>query len=171
MLISKKLNNAINQQIGNEFGASLQYVAIASHFAADGLSQLAAKFYRQADEERDHAMKFVKYVVETGGKLQIPSIPAPKPTFKSAREAVALALQWEKTVTSQINGLMEIAVKESDYLAQTMLTWFVKEQLEEVSSMDNLLKLVERAGEDNLIYVESLMSKQAGEATGKEEED
>jgi ferritin len=159
MLISKKLNAAMNRQIGNEFGASLQYVSIAAHFANEGLSVLAAKFYKQADEERDHAMKFVKYVVETGGQLQIPAIPAPKPSFKSAKDAVALALAWEKTVTRQINDLMDIAVKESDYLAQNLLSWFVKEQLEEVTSMDNLLRVVERAGENNLLHVESYAAR------------
>jgi ferritin len=78
MLISKKINDAINQQIGNEFGASLQYVAIATHFDQEALPQLAAHFYKQAEEERDHAMRFVKFVVDTDGEVVIPAVKAPK---------------------------------------------------------------------------------------------
>ena len=115
MLISKKMNAAINEQIGNEFGASLQYVAIASHFAGEGLTQLSGKFFKQGDEERGHALRFVKYVVETGGRVEIPPIPAPKSSFQSVEEAVQLSLEWEKKVTQQINHLVGLAIQESDY--------------------------------------------------------
>jgi ferritin len=162
MLISKKMNAAINEQIGNEFGASLQYVAIAAHFACEGLAELAAYFYKQSEEERGHALRFVKYVVDAGGRVEIPAIPAPKATFKSAAEAVKLSLDQEKTVTEQISGLVESSMKESDYTTQNFLSWFVKEQLEEVSSMDNLLKVVQRAGENNLLYVEAFLAGHHG---------
>lgn len=162
MLISKKMNTAINEQIGNEFAASLQYVSIASHFAGEGLAELAAKFYAQADEERGHAMRFVKYLVDAGGTVQIPTITSPKHTFKTVEEAVKLSLDQEKMVTSQINSLVELAIKESDHITHQNLTWFVQEQLEEVSGMDNLLKVVQRAGEDNVIYVETYLSREHG---------
>jgi ferritin len=169
MLISKKINDAINQQIGNEFGASLQYVAIAAHFDNEALPVLAAHFYRQAAEERDHAMKFVKFVVETGGQVLIPAVAAPKAKFKSAEEAVKLSLDWEVEVTHQIHKLVELAKKESNYTTDNFLQWFVEEQLEEVSSMDNLLKVIQRAGESGLLRVEehlarTLGAKPAGEA-------
>ena len=154
MLISKKMNAALNEQIGHEFGASLQYVAIACHFAQDGLGALAEHFFKQSAEERDHAMRFVKYVVEAGGQVEIPAVPAPESTFKSAEEAVKLSLDWEMTVTKQVNSLVNLAIQESDHLAHHKLMWFVEEQLEEVSSMENLLKAVQRAGEKNLICVE-----------------
>ena len=99
MLASDKLLSAVNQQVGNEFGASLQYVSIASHFEAQALTGLARFFFRQADEERDHAMKFVRFVVDADGQLEIPAIPAPKSQFSSAKEAVELALNWEQEVT------------------------------------------------------------------------
>jgi ferritin len=159
MLISKKMNAALNEQIGNEFGASLQYVAIACHFANEGLSALAEHFFKQANEEREHAMRFVKYILDAGGKVEIPAIPAPQSAFKSAAEAVKLSLDWEMTVTRQINDLVNLAIKESDHLAHSTLIWFVKEQLEEVSSMDNLLKVVQRAGENNLIHVEQFLMR------------
>lgn len=167
MLISPKMTAAINAQIGHEFAASMQYVAIASHFAEEGLAVLAGMFYRQADEERDHAMKFVHYLAETGGKLAIPAIVAPRAEFKTAEEAVRLSLEWEQTVTGQINKLMDLAAQESDYLAQDFLVWFVREQLEEVSSMDNLLKVVRRAGEDHLLYVEAYVGRMAGKTEAK----
>jgi len=157
MLISKKMNAALNQQIGNEFGASLQYVAIACHFANDGLSALAEHFFKQANEERAHAMRLVKYILDAGGKVEIPAVPAAQSAFQNAAEAVKLSLDWELTVTKQINDLVNLAIKESDHLTHSMLIWFVKEQLEEVSSMDNLLKVVQRAGENNLIHVEQFL--------------
>jgi len=159
MLISKKMNTAINQQIGNEFEASLQYVAIASRFAGEGLTALAGHFYRQADEERDHAMRFVHYLDNAGGQVEIPTIPAPRTNFKNVADAVRLALNHEVRVTNQINGLVDLALKESDHISRDMLSWFVKEQLEEVSSMDNLLKVVQRAGESNLIHVEDYITR------------
>jgi ferritin len=159
MLISKKMNAAINQQIGNEFGASLQYVAVASHFAGEGLTALAGHFYKQSDEERAHAMRFVHYLDNAGGKVEIPTITAPRTSFKSVADAIRLALNHEMTVTSQINSLVDLAYKESDHISRDMLSWFVKEQLEEVSSMDNLLKVVLRAGESNLIHVEEYIAR------------
>lgn len=166
MLISRNMNKAINEQIGNEFAASLQYVSIASHFANEGLMELAAKFYAQATEERDHAMRFVRYIVDAGGRVEIPAIAAPKHSFQSVEEAVKLSLNWEQEVTGQINGLMELAIKESDHITHQILNWFLQEQLEEVSSMDNLLKVVQRAGEDNIIYVETYLTREHGRAAG-----
>ncbi len=162
MLISKKINEAINQQIGNEFGASLQYVAIATHFDREALPQLAAHFYQQSAEERDHAMRFVKFIVDTDGVVRIPAVPAPKAEFASAEEAVKLSLDWEVEVTQQIHQLVELAKKESNYTTDNFLQWFVAEQLEEVSSMDNLLKVIQRAGEKGLLRVEEYLARKAG---------
>jgi len=159
MLISKKMNEALNRQICYEFSAMLQYVAIASHFIGESLHQLAAHFYRQAEEEREHAMRFIKYILDAGGRLEINDIPAPQNRFKSVREAVQLSRDQEMKVTEQINRLVELAIKESDHITQNALAWFVNEQLEEVSSMDSLLKLVQRAGDANLLFVEDFVSR------------
>ncbi len=157
MLISRELASAFNQQIGNEFGASMQYVAIAAHFQQRQLTLLSKLFLQQAEEERAHAMKFVQYVLDTKGDLQLPPIAAPKPTFGSSEEAVAAALAWEEDVTKQIGALMDLAVKESDYLAQSFLQWFIDEQLEEVVKMDRLLGVVRQSGEKNLLMVEAYL--------------
>jgi ferritin len=158
MLISKELNAAINEQVGHELRASHQYVNIATYFAGYPLKKLAAMFYKQAEEEREHAMKFIEYVVDAGGQVAIPAVGAPQATFKSVEEAIQLSLDWELEVTRRINDLMSLAVTQKDYMAQDMLRWFVTEQLEEVSTMDNLLRVVRLAGEKNIIMLEAYLS-------------
>jgi len=158
MLISKELEAAMNAQVGSEFGASLQYVNIASYFDADSLPQLAAFFYRQAEEERVHAMKFVHYIVDAGGQVRVPSVGEPKFDFQSAKEAVQAALDWEVEVTKQINALMDLAIEQNDHIGQDFLRWFVTEQLEEISTMDTLLSVVDRAGA-NILWVEDFLAR------------
>lgn len=157
MLISTTLAQALNTQIGNEFGASLQYYAIGAHFHRLHLVQLAKLFFKQADEEREHAQKLLHYVVETGGELRLPPVKEPVHTFATAEEALQAALNWEVEVTGQIKRLMDLAASESDYLAQNFLQWFVDEQLEEVNKMTRLLGVVRMAGERNLISVEAYL--------------
>jgi ferritin len=157
MLISTELAAAFNEQIGHEYGAALQYVAIAGYFQREQLTLLARLFFTQADEENQHALKFVRYMLDTKGELRIPAIPAPKPTFSSAEEAVQAALTWEQEVTRQITALMDIAMKHNDYLAQSFLQWFIDEQLEEVVKMDRLLNVIRKSGERNLLMVEAYL--------------
>lgn len=158
MLISKELEEAINAQIGAEFGASIQYNSIAAYFDADNLPNVAAFFYRQADEEHMHALKFLHYIVEAGGQVRIPAIEATKYDFVSAEEAVQLALDWETEVTRQINNLMDMAIKDNDHISQDFLRWFVTEQLEEISTMETLLSIVRR-GKDNLLFVDDYIAR------------
>jgi ferritin len=154
MLISEKLQKAINQQIGNEFGASLEYLQIASYFEFEDMLKLAQIFFTQAEEERFHAMKFLHYILDAGGQVAIPAIPTPHTGFKSPEEAVQAALDWELTVTKQINGLVDIAVSEKDYLGQEFLKWFVNEQLEEISKMSTILNIIKRSA-GNLLMAET----------------
>lgn len=163
---SAKLIAALNQQVGNEMHASLQYVCIASHFDRENLPRLAQFFHRQADEERMHAMKFVQFIADVGGVLRIPAISSPRAEFGSAAEAVGLSLDWEHTVTGQIYNLVEIATADRNYIAIRFLDWFVNEQLEEMNSMEMLLSLVERAGEDNLLLVEEYLGENGLAALG-----
>jgi ferritin len=158
MLISKELNDAINEQIGHELHASHQYVNIAASFEERALKILAKMFYKQAEEEREHAMKFVRYLTQAGGQVAIPAVPAPRAAFATVEEAVQLSLDWEMEVTRRINALMDLAIQENDHIAQDFLRWFVTEQLEEVSTMDNLLKVVRQAGEKNLYMMEAYLS-------------
>ena len=157
-MISRELASAFNEQIGHEFGASLQYVSIAAHFNRRQLTLLAKLFFAQADEEKQHALKFVQYVLDTKGELRIPAIPAPVPAFTSAEEAASAAVNWEREVTKQITALMDLAVKQNDYLAQSFLQWFIDEQLEEVVKMERLLSIIQQSGEKNLLMVEAYLA-------------
>ena len=170
-LISEALNASMNEQIGHEFGASLQYVNIAAYFDDVGLPVLTQHFFKQADEEREHAMKFARYILDAGGTVAIPAIPAPRNKFASAEEAVALALEWEYTVTRQINALLDRATGERDYVAHDFLEWFAREQLEEVSSMDMLLKMVKRSGEAGLMQVENALAARPSLSLGGPKEE
>lgn len=158
MLISAELNKAFNEQIGRELLASHQYIAIASYFDGRALKKLAEMFFKQSEEEREHAMKFVEYLNDVGGKVEIPSIAAPQSDFQTAEEAVRLALECEMDVTRHINNLMTMAIEQKDYAAREFLDWFVKEQVEEVSSMQDLLQIVQQVGEHYLIMVEAYLS-------------
>jgi ferritin len=162
MLASDQLIQAFNQQIGNEMGASMQYIAIASYFDHETLPQLAKFFYRQSEEERTHAMRFVKFINDVGGKVLIPTLPAPASDFTSAEEAVSKALAWEEEVTRQIYDLVEIARTDRNYVGIRFLDWFVEEQLEEVTSMNDLLSVIRRAGQDRLLFVEEYLVRQGG---------
>ena len=159
MLISSPMNAALNEQVGYEFAASLQYVAIAAYFDRESLPELARYYYRQADEERAHAMRIVKFVVDAGGRAEIPAIPAPHSQFGTTEEAVQKALDGELTVTQEINALVGQAVQENDHITQNFLQWFVAEQLEEVSSAETLLRIVQRAGEQDLLHVEEYLAR------------
>lgn len=159
MLASQKVVDAFNRQIGNEFGASNQYLAIASYFASENLDNLSQFFFRQAAEEREHGMKFLRFVLDVGGKVDLPEIAAPKANFDSAAAAVQASLDWENEVTRQIYALVELCQEERNHIAKRFLDWFVDEQLEEVTLMDALLGVVERAGENNLLYVEDYISR------------
>ena len=155
MMISKKLAAAINEQIGHELQASHQYYLIAAYFDNLALKNLSGMFFRQGNEEHEHAMKFAKYVVEAGGDLAIPAIPAPQYAFKTVEEAVQKSVDWEWEVTRRINALMDIAREEKDYLGQGFLQWFIDEQLEEVSTMETLLRVVKQVEKHNIFLLES----------------
>ncbi len=160
MIASERLAEAMNRQIGREMGASLQYTSIAAYFDGETLPELARFFYRQADEERDHAMRFVRFLLDVDAKVRIPDIPAPQSDFQNAEDPVALSLDWERTVTEQIYELVEIATADNNLIAVRFLDWFVNEQLEEVSTMGDLLNLVRRAGESGLLHVEEYLARE-----------
>lgn len=158
MHISKAMADLMNAQVGNELGASNQYVQIASYFDGESLSKLAKFFFDQAEEEREHAMKFVHYLMEVGAELRIAAIPATKTDIGTAEKAFEMSLGWEKEVTGQINAMMDLAIQEKDYASQAFLQWFVTEQVEEVSTMESMLDIIRRAGEKNLLMVEAYLT-------------
>jgi ferritin len=150
---------ALNEQIVREFAASQQYVAIAVHYDAETLAQLAGFFYRQAVEERNHAMMIVQYLLDAGETVVVPAIEAPQTEFGDAVEPVRLALSQEKAVTEQIVALVKLAREEGELVGEQFLGWFLQEQREEVASMSTLLGTVERAAGVNLLLVEEHLAR------------
>jgi bacterioferritin B len=154
---------ALNEQIAYEFGASQQYAAVAVHYDAETLPRLAAHFYRQSLEERNHAMMMVQYLLDAGVDPDIPGVAAPETSFADVVVPVALALEQEKRVTGQINKLASLAREQGDYTSEQFMQWFIKEQVEEVSSMSDLLRVVERARENPLLAEEFLARETIGD--------
>jgi ferritin len=152
----------LNAQIGNELAAHNQYLACAVHYDAQTMPQMAAFFYAQALEERDHAMMMVQYLLDTDAEVVIPGVEAPVSAFDDIISPVTLALQQEKRVTDQINGLLKIAREESDYSSEQFMAWFIKEQVEEVATMSDLLTVVTR----NQNQVENIEEYVAREQNG-----
>jgi len=156
-----RFTEALNEQIGHEFGASQQYVAIAVHYDALTLPQLAAHFYRQAVEERNHAMMLVQYLLDAGETVTVPGVEAPGTEFSDVVEPVRLALEQEQRVTQQIAALVQLARDEAELVGEQFLHWFLQEQREEVSSMSALLAVVERS-RDNVMLVEEYLARETG---------
>jgi bacterioferritin B len=156
-----KFAEALNEQVASEFAASQQYVAIAVSYDARTLPQLAAHFYRQAVEERNHAMIMVQYLLDADEDVVVPGVEAPQTGFADVVAPVALALAQEKRVTEQIIELVKLAREEGELVGEQFLHWFLQEQREEVASMTELLAVVDR-GKDNLLTVEEHLSRSSG---------
>lgn len=156
-----RFTDALNEQIAYEFAASQQYVAIAVHYDAQTLPRLAAHFYRQAVEERNHAMMIVQYLLDADEQVAIPGVAEPQTSFGDVVEPVRLALAQEKRVTEQISALARLARSEGDLVGEQFLHWFLQEQREEVSSMGALLTVVERS-RDNVMLIEDYLARESG---------
>jgi len=151
---------ALNAQIGNELAAHNQYLACAVHYDAETMPQMATFFYTQALEERDHAMMMVRYLLDTDSQVEIPGVEAPQSSFSDVVAPVVLALDQEKRVTEQINTLLRIAREESDFASEQFLQWFIKEQVEEVATMSDLLTVATR-NRDDLEDIEEYVAREA----------
>ena len=156
----KSFPAALNDQISNELGASMQYIGAAVYYSAETLPRLAHFFYRQAAEERDHAMMMVQYLLDADEEVKIPDIKGQQTSFDDSVAPVRMALEQEKRVGEEIFGLFELAREVKDYRAEQFMQWFVKEQVEEVALMHDLLNVVERAA-DNLLLVEDYIAREA----------
>src|SRR3954453_677692 len=152
----------LNEQIAHEYAAHQQYVACAVYYDAETLPQLARFFYAQALEERDHAMMMVQYLIDADADVVIPGVAAPRVAFGDIVEPVALALDQEKRVTAQINALAGCARAEADYTSEQFMQWFIKEQVEEVATMSDLLRVVERSKNDAMDVEDFLAREHPG---------
>ena len=161
MYASVSFAEDLNAHVANEYAASQQYVAIAVYYDAQTLPQLAAHFYRQAVEERNHAMMMVQYLLDADEDVVIPAVEAPQTRFDDVVAPVQLALEQEKRVTGQIQQLALTAREEGDLVAEQFMHWFLQEQREEVSSMSALLDVVTRS-KDNVMHVEDFLARESG---------
>ena len=153
----------LNEQIGHEFAASQQYVACAVHYDAETLPRLASFFYAQALEEREHAMMLVQYLLDTDAEVAIPGVTAPVSRFEDVVAPIALALEQEKRVTQQINELAALARSENDFTSEQFMQWFIKEQVEEVATMSDLLRVAQRSAAD-VAEIEDYVAREHPEA-------
>ena len=151
----------LNAQIGNELAAHNQYLACAVYYDALTMPRMAAFFYGQALEERDHATMMIQYLLDTDSDVVIPGVEAPRNSFGDLVAPVALALDQEKRVTDQINGLLRTAREESDFASEQFMQWFIKEQVEEVATMSDLLAVVTR-NQDDLEDIEEYVAREQG---------
>ena len=149
----------LRQQIRHEFTASQQYIAVAVFFDDYDMPQLAAHFYAQSVEERNHAMMMVQYLLDCDAPVAVPGIDEVTTEFSSVIEPLELALHQERTVTAQIEALARTARDEGDYRGEQFMQWFLKEQVEEVASMSTLLAIARRAG-DNLFHLEDFVARE-----------
>src|SRR5436305_5986248 len=155
----------LKEQIANEFAAHQQYVACAVYYDSQALPQLAGFFYRQGLEEREHAMMIIQFLLDTSGEVTVPGVKAPLVRFGNVVEPISLALEQEQRVSEQINVLAATARQEGDYTSEQFVQWFIREQIEEVATMTNLLRVAERC-QGNEANLEDFIARehQAAEA-------
>jgi len=162
-MASERFVAALTDQIGREFAAAHQYVAIGNYYAAETYPQLSAFFYSQAEEEREHAMKMVNYLIDRGAQPDIGQVEAPRQSFTDHVEPIALALEQERTVTVRISELFSIARETHDYLSEQFMQWFLEEQVEEEASMGDLLAVAERTRGVPMLLEEYLARETPGD--------
>jgi len=163
MAAKKNFGKALNAQISNEFAASQQYVAMAVYYDSETLPRLASFFYRQAEEEREHAMMMIQYLLDVDEEVKVPDIKSHPTKYKDPITPVEEALAQEERVSSEIFGLFELAREIKDYRAEHFMQWFVKEQVEEVALMGDLLNVVQRSRENLLLAEEYIAREGLGE--------
>ncbi|MBS9535212.1 ferritin [Mycobacterium sp. M1] len=156
-----KFHALLQEQIYHEFTAAQQYVAVAVYFDGGDYPQLAKFFYAQAVEERNHAMMLVQYLLDRDVDVEIPGVDAVRNHFATPRDALALVLDQERTVTDQISRLAAAARDENDYVGEQFMQWFLKEQVEEVATMTRLVRVAERAG-SNMFDLENFIAREVG---------
>jgi bacterioferritin B len=164
-MASERFVAALTAQIAREFAAAHQYVAIGNYYSAETYPQLSAFFYAQADEEREHAMKMVNYLIDRGVQPDIGGVESPKGSFGDHVEPIRLALESERKVTAAISGLFEIARETNDYASESFMQWFVDEQVEEEATMEALLQVAERV-RDQPMMLEEFLARDGGELSG-----
>jgi ferritin len=160
-MLKKAVADALNKQVNAELYSAYLYLSMSAYCETIPLKGFAKWLRVQAQEEQTHALKFYDYIVEAGGTVKLTAVDGPKTTWKSAREIFEEVYAHEQKVTGMINGLMDLAIKEKDYATQTMLAWFVKEQVEEEANASEILAQIKMIGDvlGHLFYLDHQLSK------------
>ena len=148
-MIGKVMQDAINEQINKELYSSYLYLSMAAYFENENLPGFAHWMHIQEGEEREHAMKFYRHLTERGGRVILKAIDAPAVEWKTSLDLFKEVASHEAKVTSMINNLYELALKEKDYPAQVLLQWFISEQVEEEKNAAEIvanLQLIDARG-------------------------
>ena len=150
-MLRKKVEDICNRQIEREGYSSFLYLAMASWAETNGLSGVAQWLYAQAEEEKLHMLKFIKYINERGGKAIVPALKKPPEDFKSAEDMFKEVLKHEQFVTASINEIAAVTFAEKDFNTHNFLQWFVMEQVEEEASAQAILDKLSLGGK-NVLY-------------------
>lgn len=163
-VITQKVQDAINDQIQKELYSAYLYLSMSAHFEAQALTGFAAWMRVQAKEEVSHGMKLFTYLVDRGGRVRLGGVQAPPTDFGSPLSIFQQAYGHEQEVTASIHALYALAVEEADFATQSMLTWFVNEQVEEEKTASEIVAELEMIGESrgSLFYIDRHMGKRAG---------
>lgn len=164
-MIPQEVENALVAQINQEFNAAYSYLGMASWFDLESLDGFAHWMEAQYKEENEHAMRLYRYLLDRGGKFELEGIQKPETNFDSIRQVFELALKQEQENTASINKLYELAGNLNDYATKSHLQWFLDEQVEEEKSIEDILALIDRAGDDSsaLLYLNDKMGARAGD--------
>lgn len=147
-MLSKKIEAALNGQVAVEAMSSQAYLAMASWAENQGLGGTAAFLYKHSDEERMHMLKLVKFINERGGKAVIPALKQPGTNYKDIAEIFKALLQSETKVTNEINGVVDLCLKEKDYTTHNFMQWYVSEQIEEEALARTMIDKLNMIGGD-----------------------
>lgn len=162
-MLSKKISEAINEQIKHEFYSAYYYLAIVAWCDSHNLTGAAHFFRLQSQEEWGHGMKFFEYMLDRNGKIQFEELQKPQMEFKSLSGCVSHAFEHEKFVTKRIYDLMDLAHKEKDYATVNLLNWFVEEQVEEEATMEQILDRMKIAGDEGtgILLIDNELSQRS----------
>ncbi len=149
-MASKKVIKLLNEQIANEGDFSQLYLAMAVWAEANGFMGTAKFMFRQAEEERGHMFKFVRFLLEIGEQAEVPAVKEPKASYKDIQEIFEAALKHEQFITASIYKIMSEARESNDYAVTSFLQWFVNEQVEEESNVKQVLDIIRLAGKVSL---------------------
>jgi len=168
MKLAPKLEKALNRQLGVEFEAERSYLSMAAYFERESWDGFAAWMSKQSAEEREHAMKFYHYIIDRGGKVEVPAASAPKADFQGPLDVYEASLKQEQEVSKKILDLYKMAHDEGDYATVSFLKWFVDEQVEEEKTVSEMVDKLKRAGNnpDSLLMID----RYAGETRGGAQE-